>query len=155
MLEVFLLIIIIPKSISEFIGKQFEVITLITLRSFFHDVADFNFSHLISINSPEIISLVYDLGAALTLLTLTILYYKIYYNNKKKEIVTELKDFIIIKKNVSFGMIIVLFLLSVSSLLNWSNDVYYAFQNNTNYPNPNTVFYTDFFSIMILVDVLF
>jgi hypothetical protein len=42
--EVFLLIIIIPKSISEFIGKQFEVITLITLRSFFHDIADFNFS---------------------------------------------------------------------------------------------------------------
>lgn len=33
--EVFLLVIIIPKSISEFIGKQFEVITLITLRSFF------------------------------------------------------------------------------------------------------------------------
>ena len=31
--EVFLLVIIIPKSISEFIGKQFEVITLITLRS--------------------------------------------------------------------------------------------------------------------------
>lgn len=152
--EVFLLIIIIPKSISEFIGKQFEVITLITLRSFFHDIADFNFSHLISINSPEIISLVYDLGAALTLLTLTILYYKIYYSNKKKEVVTELKDFILIKKNVSFGMIIVLFLLSVSSLLNWSNDVLYAFQNNTNYPNPNTVFYTDFFSIMILVDVL-
>lgn len=152
--EVFLLIIIIPKSISEFIGKQFEVITLITLRSFFHDIADFNFSHLISINSPEITSLLYDLGAALTLLTLTILYYKIYYSNKKKEVVTELKDFILIKKNVSFGMIIVLFLLSVSSLLNWSNDVLFAFQNNTNYPNPNTVFYTDFFSIMILVDVL-
>jgi len=33
--EVLLLVIIIPKSISEFIGKQFEVITLITLRSFF------------------------------------------------------------------------------------------------------------------------
>lgn len=33
--EVFLLVIIIPKSISEFVGKQFEVITLITLRSFF------------------------------------------------------------------------------------------------------------------------
>jgi hypothetical protein len=152
--EVFLLIIIIPKSISEFIGKQFEVITLITLRSFFHDIADFNSSDFIAINSPEITSLLYDLGAALTLLTLTILYYKIYYSNKKKEVVTELKDFILIKKNVSFGMIIVLFLLSVSSLLNWSNDVLYAFQNNTNYPNPNTVFYTDFFSIMILVDVL-
>lgn len=152
--EVFLLIIIIPNSISEFIGKQFEVITLITLRSFFHDIADFNSSDFIAINSPEITSLLYDLGAALTLLTLTILYYKIYYSNKKKEVVTELKDFILIKKNVSFGMIIVLFLLSVSSLLNWSNDVLYAFQNNTNYPNPNTVFYTDFFSIMILVDVL-
>lgn len=152
--EVFLLIIIIPKSISEFIGKQFEVITLITLRSFFHDIADFNLSQLISINSPEVISLIYDLGAALTLLTLTILYYRIYFSNKKKEIVTELKDFINIKKIVSFGMIIVLFVLSVSSLLNWSKDALYAFQHNSNYPNPNTVFYTDFFSIMILVDVL-
>ena len=37
--EVFLLVIIIPKSISEFIGKQFEVITLITLRSFKHSTA--------------------------------------------------------------------------------------------------------------------
>ena len=47
--EVFLLVIIIPKSISEFIGKQFEVITLITLRSFFHDIADLDLKNSINI----------------------------------------------------------------------------------------------------------
>jgi hypothetical protein len=50
--EVFLLVIIIPKSISEFIGKQFEVITLITLRSFFHDIADLDLKVSFNINNP-------------------------------------------------------------------------------------------------------
>ena len=96
--EVFLLVIIIPKSISEFVGKQFEVITLITLRSFFHDIADFDSKNSISINNPEFISLLYDLGASLVMLGLTILYYKIYRNNRKSEFVGELNDFINIKK---------------------------------------------------------
>ena len=81
--EVFLLVIILPKSISEFIGKQFEVITLITLRSFFHDIADFDLKASIDINNPENIYLLYDLCAALIMLSLTILYYRIYQKNRK------------------------------------------------------------------------
>ena len=98
--EVFLLVIIIPKSISEFIGKQFEVITLITLRSFFHDIADFDYKNSININNAEFISLLYDLCASLIMLSFTILYYKIYQNNRKSEILGVLKDFINIKKLV-------------------------------------------------------
>lgn len=152
--EVFLLVIIIPKSISEFIGKQFEVITLITLRSFFHDIADFDSKHSININNPEFLSLLYDLCAALVMLSLTILYYKIYQNNRKSEIVEELKDFINIKKTVSLSMILILLLLSVSSFYTWGVEMINALKINQNYPNPNTVFYADFFSIMIFVDVL-
>ena len=96
--EVFLLVIIIPKSISEFIGKQFEVITLITLRSFFHDIADLDLKNSININNPEFISLLYDLISSLIMLGLTILYYKIYQNNRKSEIINELTNFINIKK---------------------------------------------------------
>ena len=152
--EVFLLVIIIPKSISEFIGKQFEVITLITLRSFFHDIADLDLKNSININNPEFISLLYDLCASLVMLAFTMLYYKIYYNNRKSEVLNELNDFINIKKIVSLSMILVLLLLSVTSLYQWSSQMLTAFQLDQNYPDPNTVFYADFFSIMIFVDVL-
>jgi hypothetical protein len=152
--EVILLVIIIPKSISEFIGKQFEVITLITLRSFFHDIADLDLKNSINLNNHEFISLLYDLGASLLMLAFTILYYKIYQNNRKSEIQGELNDFINIKKLVSLSMILVLMLLSVSSLFNWSKEMLHALQLDQNYPDPNTVFYADFFSIMIFVDVL-
>ena len=152
--EVFLLVIIIPKSISEFVGKQFEVITLITLRSFFHDIADLDLKNSININNPEFISLLYDLIASLIMLSLTILYYKIYQNNRKSEIVNELNDFINIKKLVSLSMILILFLLSISSLYVWGTQMLEALNLKQNYPNPNTVFYADFFSIMIFVDVL-
>ena len=152
--EVFLLVIIIPKSISEFIGKQFEVITLITLRSFFHDIADLDLKNSININNPEFISLLYDLIASLIMLSLTILYYKIYQNNRKSEIVNELNNFINIKKLVSLSMILILFLLSISSFFVWGKEMLGALELKQNYPDPNTVFYADFFSIMIFVDVL-
>lgn len=152
--EVFLLVIILPKSISEFIGKQFEVITLITLRSFFHDIADFDLKASIDINNPEYIYLLYDLCAALIMLSLTILYYRIYQNNRKSEVLSELNNFINIKKMVSLGMILILLLLSVSSFFTWGMEMVHALRFNENYPNPNIVFYADFFSIMIFVDVL-
>jgi hypothetical protein len=152
--EVYLLVIIIPKSISEFIGKQFEVITLITLRSFFHDIADLDLRNSININNHEFISLLYDLGASLLMLGFTLLYYRIYHSNKKSDLLGELSDFINIKKLVSLSMILVLLLLSVSSLFHWSLDMLSAFKANLNYPDPNTVFYADFFSIMIFIDVL-
>jgi len=152
--EVFLLVIIIPKSISEFVGKQFEVITLITLRSFFHDIADLDLKVSFNINNPEFISLLYDLIASMIMLGLTIMYYKIYQNNRKSEIINELNNFINIKKLVSLSMILILFLLSISSFYAWGAEMLEALKLKQNYPNPNTVFYADFFSIMIFVDVL-
>ena len=152
--EVFLLVIIIPNSISEFIGKQFEVITLITLRSFFHDIADFNIHEPIHFQNPAFISLMYDLVASIVMLGLTILYYKIYHVNNHTEGIKELNKFINIKKLVSLSMIVVLLILSITSLFSWSVDMIEALRINDHYPNPNTVFYEDFFSIMIFVDVL-
>ncbi|WP_396209949.1 hypothetical protein [Flavobacterium sp.] len=152
--EVFLLIIIIPKSISEFIGKQFEVITLITLRSFFHDIAELDLKESFTIYNTDFISLIYDLCAAILMLSLTILYYKIYQNNGKSDTINQLNNFIQIKKMVSIGMILILLLLSVFSFYNWSYDMLLAIETGNNFPSSNAVFYSDFFSIMIFVDVL-
>lgn len=152
--EVLLLIIIIPKSISEFIGKQFEVITLITLRSFFHDIADYNFKNVFEINNEQLVSLIYDLIASILMLALTIVYYKLYHKNNKSDNIIELKSFINIKKFVSLVMSVVLLLLSIYSFYHWSSDMITALRIGKNYPDPNTVFYADFFSIMIFADVM-
>jgi len=96
----------------------------------------------------------YDLCAALVMLGLTILYYKIYQNNGKSEVVNELNNFINIKKMVSLGMIVILLLLSISSFYNWGYEMIIALQTDKIFPNSNAVFYSDFFSIMIFVDVL-
>ena len=88
------------------------------------------------------------------MLGLTILYYKIYQNNRKSEIVNELTNFINIKKLVSLGMILILLLLSIGSFFVWGTEMVEALKSKQNYPDPNTVFFTDFFSIMIFIDVL-
>jgi hypothetical protein len=151
--EVLLLVIIIPKSISEFIGKQFEVITLITLRSFFHDIADLDFGKALSIEDVHLLSLVYDLIASLVMLAATMLYYKLYKNSQRSDVITDIQQFVAIKKIMSFLMMIILFVLSFSSLSSWVQDVFTAMQTNHKYPNPNTVFYGDFFTVMIFIDV--
>ena len=151
--EVLQLVIILPKSISEFIGKQFEVITLITLRSFFHDIADIDFLKSLSLSDAHLINLFYDLVASLGMLLSTIVYYKIYSKSKRSEIIEDIDRFISIKKIVSLLMIVILFCLSFSSFGLWIFDSITAFQTNQNYPNPNTVFYSEFFTVMIFVDV--
>jgi hypothetical protein len=88
------------------------------------------------------------------MLGLTILYYKIYQNNRKSEIVNELSNFINIKKLVSLGLILILLLLSIGSFFVWGTEMVEALKSKQNYPDPNTVFYADFFSIMIFIDVL-
>ncbi|MFM1820291.1 MAG: hypothetical protein RLZZ402_650 [Bacteroidota bacterium] len=151
--EVLQLVIILPKSISEFIGKQFEVITLITLRSFFHDIADIDFLKSLSLSDTHLINLFYDLVASLGMLLSTIVYYKIYSKSKRSETIEDIDRFISIKKLVSLLMIVILFCLSFSSFSLWIFDSIAAFQTNQNYPNPNTVFYSEFFTVMIFVDV--
>lgn len=151
--EVLLLVIIIPKSISAFIGKQFEVITLITLRSFFHDIADLDFGKALSIHDVHLLGLVYDLMASLVMLAATMFYYKLYKNSQRSEAITDIQQFVAIKKIMAFLMMIILFLLSFSSLSIWLQELFEAMQSNQNYPNPNTVFYGDFFTVMIFMDV--
>lgn len=152
--EVFLLIIIIPKSISEFIGKQFEIIALITLRSFFHDIADINFTDIATFYNPNFINILYDLGASVVMLFSTLIYNKMYKKQGVSDTSVDLSQFIKIKKVLSVVMCGVLIILSFLSLFYWLVNVRLAYQQRIPFPNPNTVFYSDFFTIMIFVDVL-
>lgn len=153
--EVFMLVVILPKSISIFIGKQYEIITLIAIRSFFHDIADYD------LDKSDIYTFVFlqniglDLVGALLMFFLTILYYRIFALTRKVQVNPSLKRerFINIKKAASAVLSVLLLALSVVSFSGWLAQLYHVSIAGGHLPDPNVVFYKDFFSVMIFVDV--
>jgi hypothetical protein len=153
--EVLTLVLILPKSISIFMGKQYEIITLIVIRSFFHDIAEYD------LDKPDIYTFDFlkevasDLVGALLMFFLTILYYKIFTKTKKiiPKFSRKRTRFINIKKATSVVLCTLLMVLSVISLTHWLGQSYISILENTHLPNSNSVFYKDFFSTMIFTDV--
>lgn len=151
--EVLMLVVLLPKSIAVFIGKQYEIITLITIRSFFHDIAQYD------LDKPEIHTLDFlqdislDLVGALLLFFLTIVYYMIYKKTKKPRTTATFKKnrFINIKKASALLLSILLLGLSVSSLAGWVTEIYRVGAGRSS--DPNAIFYKDFFNAMIFADV--
>ena len=153
--EVLTLVIILPRSIAIFIGKQYEIITLITIRSFFHDIADYD------LDEPEIYTFGFlgevslDLTGALLLFFLTTVYYRIFAGTKKSRTDPSSKRTRIIQIKKAAAVILsgLLLVLSVVSLTGWLEELYRAGVTGGDFPNPNGVFYNDFFTVMIFVDV--
>jgi hypothetical protein len=153
--EVLTLVVILPKSISIFIGKQYEIITLIVIRSFFHDIADYD------LDKPDIYTFSFlkdislDLIGALLLFFLTTIFYQLFAKTKKTQTNPSSKRtrFIHIKKTAAVVLCLLLLILSVVSLVNWSVHIYHVSAEGIAPHDPNSVFYKDFFSVMIFVDV--
>lgn len=153
--EVLTLVVILPKSIVFFIGKQYEIITLIVIRSFFHDIADYD------LDKPDIYTFSFlkdislDLIGALLLFFLTTIYYQLFAKTKKTQSSPSLKRtrFIHIKKTAAVVLSLLLFVLSVVSFVNWVVHLYHVSAEGVPSLDPNSVFYKDFFSFMIFVDV--
>lgn len=73
--EVYLVIYYLPKSITTYIGKQYEIITLIIIRRIFKDLSDLKLSS----NWFEIkndLQFTYDIIASIILFYLLFLFYK-------------------------------------------------------------------------------
>jgi hypothetical protein len=153
--EVLTLVVILPKSIVVFIGKQFEIITLIVIRSFFHDIADYD------LDKPDIYTLSFlkeislDLIGALLLFFLTAIFYQLFAKTKKTKSIPSIKRmrFIHIKKTAAVILSLLLLILSVVSFANWSIHLYHVSTEGALPHDPNGIFYKDFFGIMIFVDV--
>jgi hypothetical protein len=152
--EVFLLVIILPESTTRFIGKQFEIITLITLRSFFHDMSGIKMRAPVHLDDPELLSLGYDLLASLVMFALTIIFHRLHSRHSEPEDTESLRRFINLKKAISVSLLAVLFVTCVYSVALWATDASQALLGNTGFPDPNAFFYLDFFNLMIYADVL-
>ena len=156
--EVFLLIFYLPKSISQYIRKQYEIITLIIVRRIFKDIANIDLSSNWFYEKYDL-QLTYDLVSTVALFFMIYLFN--YYNTKNKSSISitnrseNLNTFIKRKKTIALFLFPILICLALSSLYKWiyvefiSFDyVFYSIQDL------NELFFNEFFTVLIMADVL-
>ena len=146
--EVFLLIFYLPRSFTTSIAKEYEIISLIMIRKVFEDIPNLNINT--GIFNQESLVLVYNLLGILVIYYLIFLFKKTRKNIPKRKTTTDISRFIGYKKAMSIILVPILVILCISNLFNWSKAVF-IYQNFSE--NVNAIFFVDFFTILILVDV--
>lgn len=149
--EVYLLVYYIPKSFSNYIIKQYEIISLIILRKLFKDLS------IIDQNGGW--DQFQDFHLPYQLITSLILFIVIYlFNTEIKKTIKintkgkSINKFIKFKKIISTLLYPILFLLAVYTLISWFNDLFINFKIDN--LNLDKLFFYEVFSILIVVDVL-
>lgn len=157
--EVYLLIYYLPKSTTIYIGKQYEIITLIIIRRLFKDLSHLEFTE-------KWISVKYDLQFSVDLIATLLLFFLIFifYRLNKKQLrtqyqsqtqVQQLSRFINLKNKVSAFLLVVFFTMAVYSFIHWITTSFFSIDRLLNtIKNVNQIFFDDFFTVLILVDVL-
>tara|TARA_Y100000385_G_C13015245_1_gene603555 strand:- start:102 stop:965 length:864 start_codon:yes stop_codon:yes gene_type:complete len=146
--EAFLLIHYFSGSFTTSIAKEYEIISLILIRKIFEDIPQLNIKA--GIYNQQSLLLLYDLIAIIVIFYLIFLFRKTISSIPKRKTNKDLVRFIFYKKILSIILVPVLVFLCVSNLFDWSFSV---FINNEMIKNINAVFFIDFFTVLILVDV--
>ena len=147
--EVYELIRTIPESFSNAIGKQFEIITLLVVRDILKRLSDIDASAISTID--ESIGILAIECLAFVVLFATALF----FNRSKREVNDEehgneeLHRFILRKKQLAIILLFVYLAIAVYSISSWSYGVF-----NGNGSTNRTIFFLDFFTALILADIL-
>ena len=146
--EAFLLVYYFPRSFTTSIRKEYEIISLVMIRKVFEDIPNINLGS--GILNSDSLPLFYNLAGILIIYYFIFLFKKVKSKIPKKDPKTNLNRFISYKKSLSIILLPILFFLCFSNLYDWSYSVF-ILQNFTE--NVNNIFFIDFFTILILVDV--
>lgn len=156
--EVYLLVYYLPKSTTIYIGKQYEIITLIIIRRIFKDLTklEFNASWF---DSKANVNFTLDIVATIVLFFLIFVFYSL---NKKNEInqskiqrTIDINSFIKLKNIFAIVLIPIFLVLSIYSLAHWIYESFFSLTQIVNtIKDINKIFFADFFTILILIEVL-
>jgi hypothetical protein len=119
--EVLLLVRAIPASLSQAMGKQYEVVTLIVLRRVFKDIAGLDSSDSLDLLAPEVLSVGADMVGALLLYGLVLLFRRSVARSGRQSV--EVPGFVAFKQAVSVGLGLLVLWLAVTSLVVWGLDM--------------------------------
>ena len=156
--EVYLLIYYLPKSMTIYIGKQYEIIMLIVIRRLYKDLSQLELSdNWFSIK--EDLQFTYDLLGTIILFILIHLFYKMNKYRVRKllkytETRPEIIRFIKIKKKIALVLVPLFFLMALYAFGNWAYITFLNPSDITDLANINNLFFDEFFTVLILVDVL-
>lgn len=148
--EAFLLIYYLPRSFTTSVAKEFEIISLVIIRKIFKDIPELNLDSDSIINEGNLLIL-YDLLGIIAIFYIIYLFKKTWHNTPKRKSNKKLENFINYKKLISISLVPILFVLCFTNFYDWFVDVFVYKQFNDDL---NGVFFIDFFTVLILVDVL-
>ena len=156
--EVYLLIYYLPKSFTIYISKQYEIISLIIIRRIFKDLSNLTLS-------SEWFTIKYDLQFTYDIIASLLLFFLIYqfyiqskkrYNYDNDELKKEgIARFIKFKQILATLLVPVVFFVTIYSFTNWSySSIGVNTNSNISFTNINNIFFEQFFSILIITDVI-
>lgn len=160
--EIYCLIYYLPKSITVYIGKQFEIITLILIRSIFEEITKLDIETL---TLGDFLQQTYFIGLLCTVLILFGLIFLFYKLNQKtirssntppdtNELPERIQKYIYTKKVLAFILGIAFIFIVLSNLYNWmmENGSSAILLVESSKLATKTIFST-FFTALILSDV--
>ena len=147
--EAYLLIYYLPNSFTVTVVKEYEIISLILIRKIFKDFPQVNLDVPFFSNDQNV-QLIYDLVGILFVFFLIYLFKTTAGRPKTAKPDEKLNRFISQKKLISILLVPTLLFLAGWSFYNWINASFFTggYDDNINF-----LFFVDFFTILILVDV--
>jgi len=155
--EVYLLIFYLPRSITTYITKQYEIITLIVIRRIFKDLSNLELS-------SDWFVIKNDLDFTYDIVTAILLFFMIYVFSFLRESIDgsslknpldlpQIKQFIKIKKLMASALIPIFILIGLFTFSGWITT---TIPSNISavIKDVNSLFFDEFFSVLIIVDVL-
>lgn len=158
--EAYLLLYYLPQSTTIYIGKQYEIISLILIRGIFKDITYLDLATA-TMENKYVAELWYDLATVLLVFGMILIFYKIsnrfgsataqYAESGSKG--PEIKRFISAKKTLSFLLLLLSAALGVYALVEW---LFHASLEHHLQPgiDINGIFFDQFFSLLIIGDVV-
>ena len=156
--EVYLLIYYLPKSMTIYIGKQYEIIMLIVIRRLFKDLSNISLDEK-WFQTAENLQFIYDIISTLILFLLIHFFYKMNKFRVRKlmklsETNAELLKFIKTKKGISVSLVPAFIIIGFYNIFLWTSGLIADGQDVASAVDINYIFFDDFFTVLILVDVL-
>ena len=152
--EAYLLVYYLPKSTTKYIGKQYEIITLIIVRRIFKDLYKLEFTDNWFANKEDLLFTL-DIVAVLILFYLIYLFYKIVEVKPSVNLSKEVEQFVKLKKIIATFLVPIFLVLAIYNFSSWIYENFYSInQTAVSIKNTNKIFFDEFFTILILIDVL-
>ena len=152
--EVLLLVLALPKSHTNSIGKQYEIVSLIVIRGVFKDIGEFRHPADWLTQSEEAWMVLQDMVAAVLMFFLVTLFYRVKRSVTHLPTQRNVDRFIALKKSVALILCGVLLLLAMQNVVRWTQGVFAESSNPATSPvDLDLYFFPVFFEFMIFTDV--